>query len=65
VLDPHGAGIPAGSFMRMLDDLADDGPESYSLRWAVIIGEDRGMCLQLQSLPCDAISLSGKPDQLK
>jgi hypothetical protein len=61
VLDPRGAGISAGSFMRMLDDLPEDGPESYSLCWAVTAGEDGGMRLQLQSLPCDAVSLSGKP----
>ncbi len=36
-------------------------PESCSLRWAVIVGKDGGMHLQLQSLPCDAVSLSGKP----
>jgi hypothetical protein len=61
VLDSLGAGVSAGSFMRMLDDLPEDGPESGSLRWAVIVGEDGGMRLQLQSLPCDAVSLSGKP----
>ncbi len=47
--------------MRMLEDLPEDGPESCSLRWAVTAGEDGGMRLQLQSLPCDAESLSGKP----
>jgi hypothetical protein len=26
VLDPHGAGVAAGSFMRMMDDLPEDGP---------------------------------------
>ncbi len=61
VLDPLGAGVSAGSFMRMLDDLPEEGPESCSLCWAVIVGEDGGMRLQLQSLPCDAVSLSGKP----
>jgi hypothetical protein len=61
VLDPLGAGISAGGLMRMLDKLPEDGPESCSLRWAVTAGEDGGMRLQLQSLPCDAISLSGKP----
>jgi hypothetical protein len=43
VLDPLGGSIPAGGFMRMLDDLPEDGPESCSLRWAVIAGEDGGM----------------------
>ncbi len=61
VLDPHRAGISAGSFMRMLDGLLENGPESCSLRWAIIVREDGGMRLQLQSLPCDAVSLSGKP----
>jgi hypothetical protein len=61
VLDPRGAGISPGGFMRMLEDLPEDGPESCSLRWAVTAGEDGGMRLQLQSLPCDAVSLSGKP----
>jgi hypothetical protein len=61
VLDPQGAGISPGNFMKMLEDLPEDGPESCSLRWAATAGEDGGMRLQLQSLPCDAVSLSGKP----
>jgi hypothetical protein len=61
VLDDQGAGIPANEFMAMLDDAPEDGPESGSVRWAVIIGEDGSPKLQLQSLPCDAVSLSGKP----
>jgi hypothetical protein len=61
VLDPLGASISAGGFMRMLDELPEDGLESCSLHWTVAAGEDGGMRLQLQSLPCDAGSLSGKP----
>jgi hypothetical protein len=47
--------------MAMLDDAPEDGPESGSVRWAIIIGEDGSPKLQLQGLPCDAVSLSGKP----
>jgi hypothetical protein len=61
VLDDQGAGIPPSEFMEILDNLPEDGPESCSVRWAVIIGEDGLMKLQLQSLPCDAVSLSGRP----
>ena len=61
VLDANGTGIPSAEFMQRLEDLPDDGPESGSLRWAIIIGEDDRPRLQLQALPCDAVSLSGKP----
>jgi hypothetical protein len=37
--------------MRMLDGLLENGLESCSLRWAIIV----------KALPCDAVSLSGKP----
>lgn len=61
VLDDKGSGIPPAEFMEILDNLPEDGPESCSVRWAVVIGEDSLMRLQLQSLPCDAVSLSGRP----
>ena len=61
VLDPNGAGIPNNEFRRILDELPDDGPESCAIRWAVAVGEDSLLKLQIQSLPSDAASLNGRP----
>jgi hypothetical protein len=61
VLDADGAGIPPGEFRRLLDELPDNGPETCAIRWAVAVGEDGLLKLQVQSLPADAASLNGKP----
>jgi hypothetical protein len=61
VHDADGAGIPSGEFRRLLDELPDNGPETCAIRWAVAVGEDGLLKLQVQSLPGDAASLNGKP----
>jgi hypothetical protein len=61
VADERGREVAADQFIELLESLPEDGPESISLRWAVIIGEDGEPRLQLQSLPSDAVSLSGHP----
>ena len=61
VLDPEGAGIPYGEFRQLLDEIPDEGPETCSIRWAIVVGEDSFLKLQLQSLPGDASSLNGRP----
>ncbi len=60
VLDADGAGIPPREFRRLLDELPDNGPETCAIRWAVAVGEDGLLKLQVQSLPGDAASLNGK-----
>jgi hypothetical protein len=60
IFDKDGAQIPAGEFLRILEDLDDDGPSAASYRFAVIIGEDAKPRLQLQSLPASAVLLAGK-----
>ncbi len=61
VLDPTGAGVPSSEFQQILDELPDEGPEGCAIRWAVVVGEDDRLKLQLQSLPSDAPSLNGRP----
>ena len=61
VLDATGAGVPPAEFLRLLQEGNDDDPESAAFRWAIIVGEDGNPRLQLQTLPCDAATLSGKP----
>ncbi len=61
VLDPEGAGVSNNEFRRILEELPDDGPENCSICWAVVVGEDGLLKLQLQALPSDAASLNGRP----
>jgi len=59
IFDQEGAGIPANELLGILGDLEE--PNAASLRWAVVIGDDAGVHLQLQSLPAGAPTLNGKP----
>jgi hypothetical protein len=61
ILDDGGAEILAGEFLLRLDEISEDEPHSASTRWAVTVGEDSLMKLQLQSLPGQAVLLFGKP----
>jgi hypothetical protein len=61
VLDNEGAGVPTGEMRRILDELPDEGPEAAAVRWAIGVGEDGLLKLQLQSLPSDAATLNGRP----
>jgi hypothetical protein len=45
----------------MLEELPDDGSESAALRWAIVVCEDAGLNLQLQSLRGTAAHLNGRP----
>jgi hypothetical protein len=55
--------VAADRFMELLESLSDDSLESSSVRWAVVIREDGEphLHVQLQCLPSDAVSLSGRP----
>jgi hypothetical protein len=61
ILDQEGSGIPASEMRQILDELPDEGPEAAAIRWAVVVGEDGLLKLQLQSLPSDAATLNGRP----
>ncbi len=61
VLDPTGSGVPSSEFHQILEELPDEGPESCAIRWAIVVGEDGLLKLQLQALPSDAPSLNGQP----
>jgi hypothetical protein len=52
--------VSAAAFRAGLEDTADHEPDAASLRWAVIIGSDKLLKLQLQGLPAAASLLSGK-----
>ena len=57
VVDAGGNTVPLESAVGVLKD----AEVAASVRWAVVIGEDGRMRLQLQSLPASADALSGKP----
>jgi hypothetical protein len=59
VFDRGGAGIPANEFLGMLSDM--EAPNTAAIRWAITIGDDGNLRLQLQSLPASAPTLNGKP----
>jgi hypothetical protein len=61
ILTPTGAGLPSAEFTRVIGELPDEGPETGAIRWAVVVGEDDHLKLQLQALPSDAASLNGRP----
>ena len=60
IRDREGAEINAVEVLRIIEDLDKDGPESASIRYAVVIGEDGKPRLQMQSLPGAAVLLTGK-----
>jgi hypothetical protein len=60
ILDESGAGVPAGSIMRILERLPRDGPTNASTRWAIVIGADGFLKLQLQCLPLVASVLKNR-----
>jgi hypothetical protein len=55
-----GSEVTAATFLASLEDTADHELDVTSLRWAVVIGCDRLLKLQLQGLPAAANLLSGK-----
>ena len=59
IVSADGAFIPPNEFLGMIGDL--DPPRAASVRWAVVIGDDGGIHLQLQTLPGPPNVLNGKP----
>ncbi len=53
VLDSEGAGIPASEFLKLIEQ-AEEGSASAAARWAVVLGDNERLCLQLQGLPAAA-----------
>jgi hypothetical protein len=60
VLDDSGAGISPAAFLRILGQLPSSGPVNASTRWAVVIGADGLLKLQLQALPLVASYLNNR-----
>ncbi len=51
------AGVSANKFLRLLEQ----SKAQASARWAVILGDNEKLTLQLQGLPAAAAVLNGKP----
>jgi hypothetical protein len=60
VLDDSGAGISPAAFLRILGQLPSSGPVNASTGWAVVIGADGLLKLQLQALPLVASYLNNR-----
>lgn len=60
VFDETGAEVTPAEFMTRLDEGADYEPEGAAFRWAITVGEDGTLRLQLQGLPAAAVILSGR-----
>jgi hypothetical protein len=60
--DQNGAEIPQREVLRIMEAAAEEEgcPEGASFRWAVVAAEDNFLRMQLQSLPGQAVLLSGK-----
>ena len=64
IFNNEGAGIGAGEFVRILNDLEEE-PDTAAFRWAVVINDALGLNLQMQALPAAATVLCGKPTMRK
>jgi hypothetical protein len=51
VIDDSGAGIAPAAVLRIQGQLPSSGPVNASTRWAIVIGADGLLKLQLQGLP--------------
>jgi hypothetical protein len=60
ILDESSTGVPTGSIMRILERLPGDGPTNTSIHWAIVIGADSFLKLQLQGLPLVASVLNNR-----
>jgi hypothetical protein len=60
ILDEGGAGVAAGTVLRILERLPGTGPTNASTRWAVMVGADNFLKLQLQGLPLVASALNNR-----
>ncbi len=60
ILDNSGAGVSPNAFARILEQLPGTGPTNASTRWAVVIGADGLLKLQLQGLPLVASYLNNR-----
>ncbi len=60
VLDENGAGVAAGTVLRILERLPGTGPTSASTHWAVTVGADSFLKLRLQGLPLVASALNNR-----
>lgn len=56
-----GATVPQEEILAMLAEEQDTTKKSASIRWAVTVGADKKMWLELVSLPVSEATISGKP----
>ncbi len=60
VYDAAGVAVHPADFMERLDSTANHEPDGAAFCWAVIVGDDGALRLQLQGLPAAAVILSGR-----
>jgi hypothetical protein len=58
--DENGNLVGNDTFMALLENLPESGPDTAAVRYCVVIGADRHPALQFQCLPASAVVLSGK-----
>ncbi len=61
IFDDGGTEVLSREFLRMLNDLSEDKLHSAAYWWAIEVGEDSLMKLQLQSLLGPAVLIAGSP----
>jgi hypothetical protein len=58
--DENGNVVANDTFMALLENLPESGPDTAAVRYCVVIGADSRPALQFQCLPASAVVLSGK-----
>jgi hypothetical protein len=53
--------IPSEVVMEDLDGIPEGSYKHAAIRYAVVIGSDQRMALEVQTLPASAVLLDGKP----
>ncbi len=61
VIDGEGKQVPADLVVRTLNDEIIPAGGAASVRWAVVIGDDRTMRLDMTSLPASEASIAARP----
>ncbi len=60
VIDSEGTPVPTDQVLQVMSEEMPKG-EAASIRWGVVIGDDRRMRLDLTALPASEATISGRP----
>ncbi len=61
VTDPDGATIPTDEIMKVMTEEIIPAGGAASVRWAVVIGDDKTMRLDLTTLPATEATIAARP----